>query len=528
MVIMGLRRMCQRPRTRTLLLFSTVLAVLCFVIVFYPTSTSDSAIQKTQFETQSAIVVESRRSEYYVLNQDFFEFLSRTSLECLIQIELDEEGSGEASVKTKLIDNDLTSVKQYVETKTVEGDSVNIPESAGGLESKYVLVYRHFEQLSKTTENLLQLAAISKRWRRLVVQPDVQNSRFSLEPGFRAYPLETYFNVTSLNELLVANSYSQLVKIRNFTQDCSYAKFGVKTTLVHFLYGDTKRGNTKSMFHINDQELREIVEKTVSAGGWTNCDFINRHLSVAKSIDGIEIGRQVCVNPEIVMTEKAFEDNVLQGDKCVIFIEWRGFGKHRTHFQPNFFPFLSPNEVKHRISPSNLIHSEVINFLQSKLPSEYISVHMRTERFFVTNTYKKLQSCVEHLVHLVSIFRSLRQVDAVFLATDLTEFGTDLYERQKFYITNATGEHLMRRQEIADIHTKLERRLNAVTYKPTREPFSKDKGVFSLVEMNILKRGRDLIMLGRGTFHTWTLNVFRQHQAHVGRQGYTVSEVCGS
>ena len=520
---MAFRRIFQRPHTRTMLLFSIVLALLCFVIVLYPMSTS---VVLRNFETQS-IVVESRRSEYYVLDRNFFEFLSRTSMECLIQVEPGEKWSGKAVVETKLIDNDVSQYEQSAEAETAKADLRDIPRNAGDLQPKYILVYRHFEQLGKTTENLIQLAAVAKRWGRLVVQPDVQNSRFSLEPGFRAYPLDTYFNVTSVNELLLANGYSQLVKLTNFTRDCSYAKFGIKTSIIHFLYSDVHRGNTKSWFGINDKELREIVEKSLPSG-WTECDFKNRHLSVGTSLDGIQIGRQVCVNPEVVRTEKAFEDNVLREDKCVIFLEWRGFGKQRTHFSPRFWPFLTPAEVKHRMSPSNLIDQEVINFLQSKLTSNYISVHLRTERLFVANMHKKLQFCIDHVVQLVSIVRSLRGVDAVFLATDLTDFGSDLFDRRRFYITNATGEHLILRQDIADIHTKLARRLNAVTYKPTRKPFSKDKGIFSLVEMNILKRGIDLITLGRGTFHAWTVSVFRQHQAEIGRRGYTISEVCGN
>ncbi len=505
-----------------MLLFSTVLTILCFVIVLYPMSTS--VVQRT-FETQS-MVVEDRRSEYYTLNRHFFEFLSRTSMQCLIRVEPGDEGNGEAIVKTKLIDNDSESEdERFTYTETAKTDLRTTPKNVDELPEKYVLVYRHFEQLGKTTENLIQLAAVAKHWRRLVVEPDVQNSRFSLEPGFRAYPLDAYFNVTSFNELLLKNGYSQLVKLRNFTRDCSYSKFGVKTTLVHFLYSDVHRGNTKSWFGINDKQLREIVEKSLSSG-WTECDFTNRHLSVATSLDGIQIGRQVCVNPEVVRTENAFEDNVLRGDKCVMFLEWRGFGKQRTHFHPTFWPFLTPVEVKHRISPSNLIEREVINFVQSKLPSKYISVHLRTERLFIANLYKKLQFCIDHVVQLVSIVRSLRGVDAVFLATDLTDFGSDSFERRKFYITNATGEHLIHRQDIANIHTKLARRLNAVTYKPTHKPFSKDKGIFSLVEMNILKRGIDLITLGSGTFHAWTVSVFRQHQSEIGVRGYTISEVC--
>lgn len=520
---MAIRRMFQRPRTRTMLLFSTLLALLCFVIVLYPTPTS--VVQKT-FQTQS-IVVESPRSEYYILNRNFFEFLSRTSMECLIQVQPGEQWSGEAIVKTRLIDNDVSRDEESEET-TRSTDSTDIPNNAGDpFALKYVLAYRHFEQLGKTTENLIQLTAVAKRWGRLVVQPYVQNSRFSLEPGYRAYPLDIYFNVTKTNELLVANGYSQLVPVKNFTRDCSYAKFGVKTTLVHFLYSDVHRGNTKSWFGVKDRELREMVEKSLS-NGWTECNFINKHLGVVKSLGGIEIGRQVCVNPEVVRSEKAFEENVLQGDKCVIFVQWRGFGKQRTHFHLNYWPYLAPAEIKHRMSPSNLIQEEVIDFLQSQLQSKYISVHLRTERLFVASLYKKLQFCIDHVVHLVSIVRSLRGVNAVFLATDLTDFGSDLFMRRTFYVTNATGKHLLRRQEIADIHTKLARRLNAVTYKPARKPFSEDKGIVSLVEMNIMKRGIDLVTLGYGTFHAWVVSVFRQHQRENGHRGYTISEVCGN
>ena len=519
---MAFRRMFQRPRTRMMLLFSTVLTIFCFVIVLYPMSTS---VVQRGFETQS-ILVNKRRSEYYVLNRNFFEFLSRTSMECLIQVQPGKEWSSEAIVKTKLIDHDKSQDEQFgADAETAKTDLTIIPTKAQDTQAKYVLVYRHFEQLGKTTENLIQLAAVARRWGRLVVQPDVKNSRFFLEPGFRGYHLDAYFNVTSLNNLLLANGYSQLVKMTNFTQGCNYKNLGVKTTLIHFLYSDVHRGNTKSWFGIGDKELREIVEKSLSSG-WTECNFMNQHLSVTTSLDGIQIGRQVCVNPEVMRSEKAFEDDVLRGDKCVILLEWRGFGRQRTHFHLNFWPYLTPAQVKHRISPSNLIEQEVIRFVKSKLPSKYISVHLRTERLFVANLYKKLKFCIEHVVRLVSIIRSLRGVDEVFLATDLTDFGSDLFDRRTFYKTNATGEHLIQRQDITDIHTKLARRLNAVTYKPIDIPFTKDKGIFSLVEMSILRGGTDLITLGSGTFHAWTVSVFRQRQKEIGVHGYTISEIC--
>lgn len=524
---MNFRRAFLRPRTKTVVILSSLLLLLCFVTVMFPSST----VLQTSYETAS-IVVQSRRSEYYILNRDFFVFLARTSMECHIEVEPGAEWSGEATVRTKLLDSDTTpddedTRKEYGWTGAINtnGNTNKKAVEPGEGAPKYVLAYRHFEQLGKTTENLIQLAAMAKRLGRQVVQPDVKNSRFSLSPGSRSYPLDVYFNVSNMNELLDENNYSKLVGLSSFLRDCNYVNTETKTTVVHFLYNDFYRGNTMKWYHLKQSQFQEILNKTLHTG-WTDCPFIEKHLGFSTSFNGINIGRQLCVNPEVVLSETVFEEKILGGDKCVVLVEWRGFGRFRAHFSPNYRPFLGPKELTHNIEPSYLIKNEVNDFKRSKLSSGYISVHLRTERLLLRNSFKKLQLCIEHVVYLVDILRELRGLSTVFLATDMTRFGSDKFDSHKFYTSNATGLHLVRRKDFENIHADVVRRLKAVSYKPLREPYSKDKGIVSLVEMNILKGGVDLVTVGSGTFRAWLVSVFRQHQKHSGRRGYTISEIC--
>lgn len=515
-------------RYRFLIIVSLLFTVV-FIFYFNILYQKNARLTSPIFESKS-IVVESNRREYYILNKEFFEFLSRTSMECLIRVEPDELWNGEARVRTKLIDNHIlydehsSTVSNNLTVKDLENIPTHRSETS---ERKYILVYHHFEQLGKTTENLLQLAALAGDWSRIVVEPEVKNSRFYMHSEPNAYPIETYYNIINLNVLLQANGYSKLVKMRHFRQDCNFRNHGAKTTLVHFLYSDVHKGNTKLWFGKNDKDVGEIVRKTLSSG-WTDCNFIRRHLTGTKALEGIEIGRQVCVNPEILRDIKEFEQKVLLGDKCVIFTEWRGLGKQRTHFHPIFWPFLTPADLKHRILLSDIIRQETASFIERNLPKKFISVHIRTERLFVANLYKKLHSCVDHVLHLVNILRSLRNVSTVFLATDMVSFGSDLFDRRKFSIKNVTGEYLISREDITDIHHDIARRLNAVTYQPSHNPFTNDKGIFSLVELSILKNGIDLVTLGSGTFHAWIVSAFQHNQIEIRRSGYTISEICGS
>lgn len=457
------------------------------------------------------------RREYHNLNEGFFKFIESTGTGCHIQVELTEEWDVEASV-IMTFDNGLSSDNNEETESSLIAPANN--RLSLELPRKYIMVYRHFEQLGKTMENLIQLTAAAKHWGRDVVKPNVQSSRLSSETGRGVYPLETYFNVSKMNEQLYENGYSKLVRSASFLRDCNYIGSGVKTTVVHFIYNDYHKGNTKQWFHLKTSEFEDLLKRTVPTG-WTECPFINKHLDLAKSLRGVVIGRQVCVNSEVIVSESVFQEEILGDDKCVIIVEWRGFGKNRTHF--SFRPFLSPRKLIHNISASDLIMREVRDFVNSKLPATYVAVHLRTERLL--GSFKKLRLCIDHVVYLVGILRQLRGASRVFLATDMTRFGSDAFVRRKFYTSNATGRYLVRREDLTRIHDDAVRRLNAVTYEPSNRPFSLDKGMFSLVEMNIMRGGLDLVTIGSGSFHAWLVSLFKQHN-RFRRRGYTISEIC--
>ena len=513
-----------------MLAFTSFLLLLCVISVMLPSTSVSVVRRQTLHQAESQIVFGNPRQEYYILNVEFFEFLARTSMECLIQVEPAEEWDGEATVKTTMLDSSpelvgtAESANDEPDDKRRQGSRIVAAKNGlGALPPKYVLAYRHFEQLGKTMDNLIQLAAVAKHWQRYVVKPNIQQSRLSLEKGFGAYPLETYFNVRKMNELLYENGYAKLIPLESFLRDCNYMSKRVRTTVVHFVYAGYYKGNTKRWYNLGEREFRDILNR-IGLTGWTDCPFINKHLNLTRSLRGLAIGRQVCVNPEVIVSESVFQEEILGDDKCVVFVQWRGFGSGRAHFTPDFKPFLPPKKLKHNIPSSDLVAREVSDFTNSKLPARYIAVHLRTERLL--GSFKKLRLCIDHVIYLVGLLRELRGVRAVFLATDMTRYGSDAFDQRRLKTTNASGSYFVRRADIAQFHKDAARRLNAVTYKPSVKPFVNDKGLVSLVEMNILKGGLDLVTIGSGSFRAWIVSFFRQHQSFHKRRGYTILEIC--
>ena len=91
---------------------------------------------------------------------------------------------------------------------------------------KFLFVLHHYEQLTKTTENLFQLAAVAKQIGRVIVEPFVRDSRMcGLPYGWsgqprtesrRFYPLAIYFDIKFMNNLLIRSHYARMVKLETF------------------------------------------------------------------------------------------------------------------------------------------------------------------------------------------------------------------------------------------------------------------------------------------------------------------------
>ena len=382
---------------------------------------------------------------------------------------------------------------------------------------KYIFVFHHYEQFGKTTENFVQLCAVAAYGSRTVVEPFVRDSRMcGLHNGWwgdalttsRLFkPLTLYFDVKAMNELLLQNHYATTQPLTEFKAACNKTRSNI--TLVHFLYRDGKE-TTKKWFALSETAYQHIVMQT-SDTGWTDCPFLDGGLNISKRLGEMEAGRQLCVNAEKVVDHKQFEDDVLNGDKCVVITYWKGFGMDRAHFKPKVK--LNARELVHRLRHSNLILQEAEIYQRTFLDQPYIALHVRSERQLSWYSEKAFQKCVDSVIRAVLKLKQKHGIESVFLATDLTQYGSDTLMSSNPRSRKAFEKRLMDK-------------LRPKRYSPHQTDRSlMDHGVVAIVEMNILSHSEHLVTLGSGSFQEWVMALFVETKKGE-KQDWTISRVC--
>lgn len=387
---------------------------------------------------------------------------------------------------------------------------------------RYLFVFHHYEQFGKTTENLIQLCSIAAYGSRTVVEPFVRDSRMcGLQTGWwgesltksRLFrPLSLYFDVKMMNELLYQNGYSTMQPLDEFRRSCN--KTSASLTMVHFLYGDG-RETTKKWFSLSEKECQRIYAQS-KVTGWIDCPVIDKGLNISQRLGGMKTGRQICVNAERVQDHVMFEENILKGDKCVVLVYWKGFGSNRTHFKPKVK--LAARELVHKLPHSSLIIQEAELFRRVFLDKPYIGVHVRSERQIFWYSLDSLLKCINLIIKVIGKLKQKHKIDTVFLATDLTQYGSDTLVHRN----SATDLD----KSLRYFEKHLSDGLNPKKYSPhKKDPLLMDHGVVAIVEMNILSHSDHLVTLGSGSFQEWVMTLFNEKKKHL-KQDWTITRVC--
>lgn len=433
--------------------------------------------------------------------------------------------------KTSEIAHRVFEIKPQIR-RTNETDlypfDVTQPSPEIKLNSKFLFVLHHYEQLGKATENLVQLCAIANEMGRTVVQPYVRDSRMCGVPGgwygelrrksrlFR--PFDVYYDVQHFNQLMTKSNYATLTKLSVFKDVCA----NEGTTFVHFIYaGPDAEESLRKWYNITSEQYNKIMS-AIQPQGYCECNFIDRGLNISNRIGKIKAGRQLCVDPEIIRDIAVLENNVLQNDRCVVVVHWRGIGRNRTHFRPKVT--IKPWEIVTSLAHSNLIRSEVsrykeVSFLDN---NPYIAVHVRSERQLHWYGADKLKRCLSVLIELVKKLKKRHKIKHVFVATDLSVYGSDT-----FALPSAQTDTTLR-SKLAAIQQDLLDRLKPLFFTPhgKRNSVLYDKGVVAITEMNLLFGGSHLVTLGSGTFQQWIMDVFVKNHSNDEHQTWTITRVC--
>lgn len=396
---------------------------------------------------------------------------------------------------------------------------------------KYLFVLHHYEQLAKTTENLLQLAAAAKTIGRVIVEPFVRDSRMcGLRTGWFGeprsqsrlfHPLSLYFNVPLMNSALAKSGYSTMVKFETYKNRC--AADVAETNMVHFVYSDQDiEVTTRKWFNLSAHDYAAIVNK-LKARGWCECSFIDRGLNISTRIGDVRLGRQICVDSERIKNLAVFENEILLNRKCVVIVHWRGIGRNRTHFEPA--GHVNTREVVHSLRHSDFILQGVEKFLKDVgfISEPYLAIHIRSERQIQWYGVDRLIKCVEVLITIALKIKRQYRLNKVFLATDFSAFGSDTL----FQYSSQNTKELAKK--LKTIQNTLEKKLTPIQFSPTAKgSLVKDKGVVAITEMNVLYGGSHLITIGSGTFQQWIVDVFIDRHSKENEQHWAVTRICNN
>lgn len=399
--------------------------------------------------------------------------------------------------------------------------------SAAGEEHnlKFLFVLHHYEQLTKTTENLFQLAAVAKQIGRVIVEPFVRDSRMcGLPYGWsgqprtesrRFYPLATYFDVKFMNNLFIKSHYARMVKLETFKRECRSSV--ANTTLLHFMFNDRKKDEMKKWYKIS-AEVYQKIEEALKKSGWCECNFIDRGLDLSNRIGGFQAGRQICIDAEKVKSLQLFKTEILKGDKCVAIIHWRGLGKDRNHFKPEADE--RSRKLVYSLPSSELVTSRAKNIVDS-IGEEFISVHIRSERQIQWYGFERLSLCLKTLVEKVRALKQKYKITQVFLSSDFTRFGSDT-------LHSLIAQNVTLTNKIKEIQRFLSKSFKPTTYNPrSGDQMIMDSGVVALTEKNALLGGSHLLTIGSGTFQQWIVDAFIDRKSNVDKHKYwSVTRIC--
>lgn len=368
----------------------------------------------------------------------------------------------------------ITIPKHFI----VPGTNTSI--HANGTRRKVLLAFRYWEQFTMATNNFLQLTALAAYGGRRVVVPFVKNSHFSGVNVINGYqPLDRYYNVTRLSNLLFLYGYATLIDWEQFQNVCK----GKLDILVHFEYKGIK-------------ERRNIS----FAAPYFPCKSYHRNGNLKKRKYGFDIGRQICVDVAFLTSVEKFEEEVLEGLPCVGILEWRG-ASTRSPYRTKFdLSSTVRSELSYR-NVSLFLNSKLLriaaHFIKNALGAEFIALHVRSEHMLKAG--KDIATVKKCLLNLTSRVKTIcKQKNMlhfqVFLATDFNKFGS-------------SSKMVVQARKHAKSLMEIMSSLGPVVFRPEHYRLT-DHGEVAITEMTILTSGKFLIVVGGGSFQNWVVTQF--------------------
>ena len=413
-------------------------------------------------------------------------------------------------------------------------------ESASSLTSKtsesqqssrsFLLALSYSEQLSAATNSMFQLAPLAADWNAQLVEPIVARSHLfgirGLVPShfksardeiglFNLYSLEKINDVLHRRVAANLNMVSQAEFIATAPQNITLLFFDIYESPSHSF------SLSKHIASIYDKSRGRdgVIDCTTMPGASNLAQQLEKHLTNLCSHDKpFVVVKSLCLKHSTVYNSKMLFQHV-HHPGTLVFASWRGCGfsncsvHHRRDSKLNPFRFgiLTENTFTQSlpIEHFHFLHSENVKttaehyLKQLGIKKPFLSIHIRSERLIKHGIWMKVASnwkcCLDNLKGLLETLRDKFPRQQTLVITDYSPYGTDGCR------TGVLCKPEMVRALISRVKSF---NLTIVSYEPAKFGGIRNSGFVSLVEMNMLSLGAELVLTGGGGFQAILKGMF--------------------
>ena len=444
----------------------------------------------------------------------FYEYLSETlvtqetlnsSLGKLLRIQHTETTDGDVVKLNLTLDISDVSFPRVVQTD----GSPYTTSIANKTSKKYAYVIgRYWEQMTQSMRAFLALVVQASSQGRSVVGSMVKDSRFQTS----GFPIGYYFDREHIRNILHSKDYPDIVDREEFLQECSPKD--PNYTTVHFLFDQVKAGTyTKNLFKLDDATYTNVSVEA-RKNGWTKCSFIQKLTKQTPE------SKMLCVDTTVVTDWAVFERDVIKSPRCLSIVLWRGIGEtFRARFKENRLKLYS-RDFFLSLKPSPAVMTVVEDFQREFLGKKYLGVQIRGEHVAILHGLERLEQCIHLLGYVLKLLKNLFKVDKVFVATDMSSFGSKSW-KDSVKRDTITDETLPKLQDLVLSVT------NGVIFQQTADNGKPlDRGFVALVEVTLVSQAQSLLTIGHSSFHEWTTSKFLEFHRNESPNTWSLVKLC--
>ena len=422
------------------------------------------------------------------------------------------------------MEDDVSDIIKHATTKIVQESSDLYSKDS------FFIALSYFEQLTCATRNLFSAGNVAQNFKAKVVVPFLLHSRLYGIPDLiptkvipdKYFDLSTIYNIEKLNNTFNKITGTYLANFEEFiyhapreiavldfpvvAEDYTDQHLGLAYNDAAYIYNLMNATGIKAFECLHILHKNQLMVRDV--------ELMLRRITRRWGVEEFVIKQYICIMSSLDITTDEIKQLIGEDPQTILVSEWRGCAYRSCDIEATHNA-VSP--TRHRILyhstrprsytkdlllPFNdSIKSTAVDYLRRiKISNPYVSLHIRIEKLQRLNQMinDHTYCCLGLLERLIKSMKD-RQFGQTLMISDISEYGTDSCTDIKC---------IQYTRKIRSMLTSMG--LVQTSFNPKLTGSSESPAFVSLVELNMLAMGDQLVVVGTGSFKYQIVTQFLQ------------------